>query len=104
MHLQLKGVAISCYMSISRNVFPPDQQNQIRAMFSSTLQGVIAQKLILSKGSKGRTAVMEVLIATNAIRNLIREHKVHQMSTVLQTSYDVGMQTMDQALMSLLGE
>ena len=71
-------------------------------MFSSTLQGVIAQKLIVSKDTKSRTAVMEVLIASNAIRNLIREHKVHQMSTVLQTSVDVGMQTMDQALMGLL--
>ena len=84
------------------DVFPPEQQNQIRAMFSSTLQGVIAQKLVLVKGNNGRTAVMEVMVASNAIRNLIRERKVHQISTVIQTSADIGMQTMDQALMNLL--
>ncbi|MCH7783744.1 type IV pilus twitching motility protein PilT [candidate division KSB1 bacterium] len=86
------------------DVFPVDQQNQIRAMFSSTIQGVIAQKLVVTKGKKGRSAAMEVMIASNAIRNLIRERKVHQMSTVLQTSMDVGMQTMDQALMTMLNE
>ena len=47
---------------------------------------------------------MEVMIASNAIRNLIRERKVHQMSTVLQTSMDIGMQTMDQALMTMLND
>ncbi|MFC1564282.1 type IV pilus twitching motility protein PilT [candidate division KSB1 bacterium] len=86
------------------DVFPGDQQNQIRAMFSSTLQGVISQKLVVSKGKKGRTAVMEVLVASNAIRNLIRERKVHQMNTVIQTGADQGMQTMDQGLMNLLNE
>ena len=84
------------------DVFPAEQQNQIRAMFSSTLQGVIAQKLILAKGNKGRMAVMEVMLASNAIRNLIRERKVHQINTVIQTSADTGMQTMDQGLMNLL--
>ena len=86
------------------DVFPGDQQNQIRAMFSSTLMGVISQKLVISKGMKGRTAVMEVMTASNAIRNLIRERKVHQMNTVIQTGADSGMQTMDQGLMNLLNE
>ncbi|MFC1554502.1 type IV pilus twitching motility protein PilT [candidate division KSB1 bacterium] len=86
------------------DVFPADQQNQIRAMFSSTLQGVIAQKLVIAKSGKGRQAVMEVLVASNAIRNLVRERKVHQMNTVIQTSQEMGMQTMDQALMGLLNE
>ncbi len=86
------------------DVFPSDQQNQIRAMFSSTLQGVISQKLIPKKGGKGRICGMEVLIASTAIRNLIRERKTHQMATILQTSSDIGMQTMDQGLMNLLND
>ncbi|MFC1730231.1 type IV pilus twitching motility protein PilT [candidate division KSB1 bacterium] len=84
------------------DVFPADQQNQIRAMFSSTLQGVIAQKLVMRFDKKGRSAVMEVMVASHAIRNLIREKKVHQVNTIIQTSADAGMQTMDQALMDLL--
>ncbi len=84
------------------DVFPADQQNQIRAMFSSTLQGVIAQKLIPKAGNKGRSVVMEVMVATHAIRNLIRERKIHQINTIIQTSSDIGMQTMDQALMNQL--
>ncbi|MFC1556162.1 type IV pilus twitching motility protein PilT [candidate division KSB1 bacterium] len=86
------------------DVFPADQQNQIRAMFSSTLQGVIAQKLVQTSGGKGRTAVMEVLVASHAVRNLIRERKVHQINSVIQTSSDHGMQSMDQGLMGLLNE
>jgi len=86
------------------DVFPADQQNQIRAMFSSTLQGVIAQKLVTTVGNKGRAAVMEVMIASHAVRNMIRERKVHQINTIIQTSSDAGMQTIDQSLMRMLEE
>lgn len=84
------------------DVFPSDQQNQIRSVFSNVIQGVIAQKLIRRKGNKGRIASMEVMIATTGLRNLIRERKTHQMNTLIQTSTDLGMQTMDQGLMKLL--
>ncbi len=86
------------------DVFPGDQQNQIRSVFANSIAGVIAQKLIPKKGAKGRIAVMEVMIATPAVRNLIRERKTHQMNTAIQTSVDIGMQTMDQSLMNLLNE
>ncbi len=86
------------------DVFPTDQQNQIRSVFSSVLQGVIAQKLIPGNTKSGRTAVMEVMLGSNAIRNLIRERKTHQMHSTIQTSADEGMRTMDQALMEKLEE
>jgi len=84
------------------DVFPSDQQNQIRSVFSSVLQGVISQKLIMKKGNKERIACMEVMMASTGIRNLIRERKTHQINTVIQTSTEIGMQTMDQGLMKLL--
>ena len=84
------------------DVFPSDQQNQIRSVFSNSLEGVIAQKLVPSKTKLGRVAVMEVMIASNAIRNLIRERKTHQMHTAIQTSVGEGMRTLDQSLMELL--
>ena len=86
------------------DVFPSDQQNQIRAVFANSIEGVIAQKLILKGAGKGRIAAMEVMIATSAIRNLIRERKTHQMGTAVQTSTDSGMQSMDQSLMGLLND
>jgi len=86
------------------DVFPSDQQNQIRAVFASTIEGVISQKLIPKKGGRGRTAAMEIMIATPAIRNLIRERKTYQMTTVIQTGTEYGMQTFDQGLMNLLIE
>ena len=86
------------------DVFPSDQQNQIRAVFANSIEGVIAQKLIPKEEGKGRIAAMEVMIATSAIRNLIRERKTHQMGTAIQTSTDGGMQSMDQSLMNLLNE
>ncbi len=84
------------------DVFPSDQQNQIRSVFANSIAGVISQKLLPKKGNKGRVVGMEIMIATSAIRNLIRERKTHQMGTALQTSVDSGMQTLDQSLMNLL--
>ena len=84
------------------DVFPSGQQDQIRAQFSNSVLGIISQRLVLTKDGRGRVAAMEILIATPAVRNLIREHKVHQIHSVLQTGSKYGMQSMDQHLMLLL--
>ncbi|HZC74065.1 MAG TPA: type IV pilus twitching motility protein PilT [Jatrophihabitans sp.] len=79
------------------DIFPPSQQQQIRAQLANCLQGVVTQALAPRKGG-GRTVVSEVMVATSAIRNLIREGKVHQIPTFLQSSSDVGMIGFDQHL------
>jgi len=84
------------------DVFPAAQQGQIRAMFSESIQAVITQTL-LKRRSGGRVAALEILIGTTAVRNLIRENKIHQIPSVLQTGQSVGMQTMDMALLDLVG-
>ena len=83
------------------DVFPPYQQNQIRAQLSITLQGVLYQTLIPRVGGNGRVAAVEVMIATTAIRNLIREGKTYQMPNIIQTGAQYGMQTLNQALRDL---
>ncbi len=83
------------------DVFPPGQQEQIRVMLSNNLVGILSQQLLPRAGQPGRVAAVEVMIATSAIRNLIRENKAFQMASIIQTSADVGMQTMDQALRDL---
>ncbi|MCD6424333.1 MAG: type IV pilus twitching motility protein PilT [Anaerolineales bacterium] len=85
--------------SIDRIVdaFPPYQQNQIRMQLSLTLLAVLAQRLIPRLGG-GRVAVVEVMLANSAIRNLIREGKTHQMGSVMQTGTEAGMETMERAL------
>ncbi|HIE50589.1 MAG TPA: PilT/PilU family type 4a pilus ATPase, partial [Armatimonadetes bacterium] len=89
--------------SVDRMVdqFPAAQQEQIRVQLANNLQAVISQQLIPRNGMPGRVAAVEVMICTSAIRNLIREAKAHQITTVIQTSSNVGMQTMDQALRDL---
>lgn len=82
------------------DVFPSDQQQQIRTMLANTIQGVVAQRLLRRADGKGRVAVDEVLTATPAVRNLIRENKTHQIYSAIQTGGSFGMQTMDQSLMS----
>ncbi|MDO8532332.1 MAG: type IV pilus twitching motility protein PilT [Dehalococcoidia bacterium] len=84
------------------DAFPFPQQNQIRAQLALVLEGVVAQQLLPHADGKGRVVACEVLIATPAIRNLIREGKTHQMSTYLQTGTRVGMQTLEQALKELV--
>jgi twitching motility protein PilT len=84
------------------DVFPPHQQEQIRVQLSTTLEGIVCQTLIALADGKGRTCAQEVLVATPAIRNLVREAKTHQMSSVLQSSASEGMQTLDQALKTLV--
>ena len=80
------------------DVFPPHQQHQVRQQLSAALQGVISQKLLPKAGGKGRVMAAEVMVATPAIRNLIREGAVEQMITSLQTGAQYGMKTMDRSL------
>jgi twitching motility protein PilT len=80
------------------DIFPPHQQQQIRAQLSNCLQGVVTQALAPTKDGNGRTTVCEVMVVTPAIRNLIREGKVHQIPTFLQSSSDLGMISFDQHL------
>jgi twitching motility protein PilT len=84
------------------NVFPAGQQNQIRSMLSESLKAVLAQQLLKTADGKGRCAVAEILIGTPGITNLIRESKLNQITSVMQTSISEGMQTMDQALQQLV--
>lgn len=81
------------------DVFPPFQQQQMRVQLASVLQGVIAQQLLPRKDKQGRIAAQEILIATPAVRNLIRDGKTHQITTVMQTSGKIGMQSMEKAIM-----
>jgi twitching motility protein PilT len=84
------------------DVFPPSQQGQIRVQLSVTLQGVLSQQLLPTADGAGRCVACEVLVPTPAVRNLIREGKVHQIPSVMQTGASVGMQTMDGALATLV--
>lgn len=83
------------------DVFPPHQQQQIRIQFASVLQGIVSQQLLPKINGKGRIAAFEVMIATSAIRNLIREDKTHQIDTAVQTGAKFGMQTMDNSLLNI---
>ena len=83
------------------DVFPPHQQQQIRIQLSLTLQGIVAQQLLPRRDGAGRIAAFEILVATPAVRNLIREGKNHQLLSVIQTSGKAGMQTMDSSLRNL---
>jgi twitching motility protein PilT len=84
------------------DVFPPEQQGQVRAQLSVALQGIMTQMLLPTADGAGRCVVTEVLVPTPAVRNLIREGKSHQIYSVLQTGGSHGMQTMDAALSQLV--
>jgi twitching motility protein PilT len=84
------------------DVFPAAQQGQIRAMFAESIQAIITQTLV-KKRAGGRIAALEILIGTPAVRNLIRENKIHQLPSALQTGQAFGMQTLDMALLDLVG-
>ena len=86
------------------NVFPPHQQYQIRMQFAESLLGIIAQTLIPTIDEEGRVPAIELMIATPAIRNIIREEKIHQIPTAIQTSKKEGMISLDQSLKELLVE
>ncbi|HEY5152737.1 MAG TPA: type IV pilus twitching motility protein PilT [Candidatus Saccharimonadales bacterium] len=95
----------SAAQSIDRmiDVFPPHQQPQIRAQLSNILMAIVSQRLIPSIGG-GRIAAAEILIATPAVRNIIREGKSHQLEAVIQTGAEFGMQSMDKQLVNLIHE
>jgi twitching motility protein PilT len=80
------------------DVFPPAQQQQVRIQLASTLQGIVSQQLLPTIDGAGRILACEVLIPTPAVRNLIRDAKTHQLTTVMQTGRQFGMVTMDEAL------
>ena len=85
------------------DVFPGEEKAMIRSMLSGSLQAVIAQTLLKRKGG-GRIAALEIMRCTPAIRSLIREDKVAQMYSTIQTGKSVGMQTLDQHLAQLVSE
>ncbi|MBP2653918.1 MAG: pilT [Firmicutes bacterium] len=84
------------------DVFPPHHQQQVRIQLSLTLQGIVVQQLLPRKDGKGRVAALEILLATPAVRNIIRESKTQQLMSVLQTGAKAGMQTMDGSLRELV--
>lgn len=83
------------------DVFPPHQQPQIRAQLSNILMGICSQRLVPAIGG-GRIAAAEILIATPAVRNIVREGKTHQLEAVIQTGAEYGMQSMDKTLVGLI--
>ncbi len=84
------------------DVFPPHQQQQVRVQLSTTLQGVATQQLLPTADGKGRVVAAEVLVATPAVRNLVREGKTHQIYSMMQAGGRFGMQTMDASLAELV--
>jgi len=84
------------------DVFPTDQQEQVRAMLSESLKGVICQQLLKTADGKGRVAALEIMLGTPAIANLIREGKTFQIPSIMQTAKKDGMQLLDQHLLDLL--
>lgn len=94
----------SAVQTINRiiDVFPPHQQEQVRVQLSFVLEGILAQQLIPKKSGQGRALCVEVFVPNAAIRNLIREDKIHQLYSMMQTGQSkYGMQTMNQSLMEL---
>ena len=83
------------------DVFPPNQQQQVRVQLATVLEAVISQALIPVVGGRGRVAAFEVMLGTPAIRNLIREGKTYQIPSMMQTAKKVGMQTLDDAIYEL---
>ena len=84
------------------DVFPAEQQDQVRVQLSGTLQGVVTQALIPTADGRGRVAALEILVPDDAVRNLIRQGKIEQIYSGMQTGTERGMQTMEQALAHLV--
>jgi twitching motility protein PilT len=84
------------------DVFPAEQQEQVRIQIASSLQGVITQALLPTADGQGRVAALEILLPDDAVRNLVRQGKVEQIYSVMQTNTSRGMQTMEQALQELV--
>jgi twitching motility protein PilT len=94
----------SCAQTMNRiiDVFPTNQQDQVRSQLALVLEGVLCQQLIPTVDGRGRAMAMEIMVATPAIRNLIREEKIHQIYSALQSGQKFGMQTMNQSLVNLV--
>src|SRR5262245_25037918 len=94
----------SCAQTINRiiDVFPTSQQSQVRAQLSLVLEGVLSQQLIPTPDGRGRVMALEIMVTTPAIRNLIREEKIHQIYSAMQAGQKFGMQTMNQSLLELV--
>ena len=104
-HLVLSTLnTISAAQTINRivNAFPPRQQSQVRMMLADSLRGVISQQLLPRADGKGRVAAIEVMYASGPIGNLIRENKMHQVSSIMQTASKRGMRLMDDSLLALV--
>jgi len=84
------------------NTFPADKQNHIRTMLSTSLRGVISQQLLPTMDKPGRVAALEIMVNTSAVANIIRQGKLDQLETAMQSGGAIGMQTMDSALMELV--
>jgi len=104
-HLVLATLhTISASRTIMRilDVFPPNQQDQIRTMLSESLRGIISQQLVPTADEQGRVVAMEILVCTPAIANLIREDRTYQIPSHMQVGVKLGMRLMDDSLMQLL--
>lgn len=86
------------------DVFPTDQQEQVRAQLADSIRGVVSQALLPVAQGRGRVAALEIMVANSAIRNLIREAKTFQMASVIETNTASGMCTLDQSLKKLMRE
>jgi twitching motility protein PilT len=86
------------------NAFPADKQSHVRTMLSTSLRGVVSQQLLTRKGTPGRVAALEVLVNTPAVANLIRQGKIDQLETAMQSGAALGMRTMDSAIQQLLDQ
>ncbi|WP_373815949.1 type IV pilus twitching motility protein PilT, partial [Jeotgalibaca porci] len=86
------------------DVFPGDQRNQVRLMLANVLLGILTQRLLPRRDGTGRVPATEMLINNTAIKNLIRNEKMHQIPNILQTSGDQGMHTMEMSLRQLVNE
>lgn len=86
------------------DAFPAHQQQQIRVQLADTLRGVVAQRLLPKKGQKGRVMACEILVGNSAVKNLIREGKLHQIPAAMETGSKFGMQTFEQSLKMLMDQ
>lgn len=86
------------------DVFPPNQQEQVRSQLSTTLKAVITQRLFKRKDTQGRVGAYEIMICNQAIRNLIRENKIFQIPNIMQTARNEGMQLMENSIKTLVAE
>jgi twitching motility protein PilT len=84
------------------DAFPAEQQEQVRIQVAATLQGIVTQQLVPTADGTARVAAAEVLVATPAIRNLIRDGKIHQVFAMIQAGKKLGMKTMDESLGELV--